>query len=228
MIKSEYFASPVYIEEKNEWATKIDKLCDPYIKQARDAQVENNEKRKTIGYKNDIGQSYHSTPLEPDENFRFLHDYIAKKSRWCLDDMGYDMEKYNLIYTESWVQEFSFNGAGHHWFHTHSNNHISGFFFLQCSEKTSRPSFHDPRPGKTMTDLPFQNSKKISVASNIVNYPVKPGDFIFFNSYMPHAYSHYASEGKEKFRFIHFNMAAVMDPNTSIIKDVDEKKKEKK
>ena len=43
MIKSEYFASPVYIEVKNEWATKIDKLCDPYIKQARDAQVENNE-----------------------------------------------------------------------------------------------------------------------------------------------------------------------------------------
>ena len=145
MIKSEYFASPVYMEEKSEWATKIDKLCDPYIKQARDNQVENNEKRKTMGYKNDIGVTYHSHPLEPDENFRFLHDYIAKKSRWCLDDMGYDMEKYNLIYTESWVQEFSFNGAGHHWFHTHSNNHISGFFFLRASEKTSRPFFQDPR-----------------------------------------------------------------------------------
>jgi len=207
MIKSEYFASPVYIEEKNEWATKIDKLCDPYIKQAREAQVENNEKRKTIGYKNDIGQSYHSTPLEPDENFRFLHDYIAKKSRWCLDDMGYDMEKYNLIYTESWVQEFSFNGAGHHWFHTHSNNHISGFFFLKASEKTSRPFFQDPRVAHVPLKLKEKDSTKISNANDIVNYNVKPGTLMLFPAYMSHAYM--VDHGLEPFRFIHINMRAI-------------------
>ena len=65
----------------------------------------------TLGYKNDIGMTYHSNPLEPDENFRFFHDYMATKSRYVLDDMGYDMSHYNLIYTESWVQEFSENGA---------------------------------------------------------------------------------------------------------------------
>ena len=106
MNKSQYFSSPVYSEYKPEWVEKLDSLSDPYIEQARDEQKENNEKRKTIGYKNDIGQSYHSHPLEPDENFRFFHDYMAKKARWCLDDMGYDMDNYNLIYTESWVQEF--------------------------------------------------------------------------------------------------------------------------
>ena len=145
MIKSEYFASPVYIEEKPEWIEKLDNFSNPYIKKARDDQEENNKKRLTLGYKNDIGMTYHSNPLEPDENFRFFHDYVAQKSRWCLDDMGYDMENYALVYTESWVQEFSFNGAGHHWFHTHGNNHISGFYFLKASEKTSRPFFQDPR-----------------------------------------------------------------------------------
>ena len=28
------------------------------------------------GYKNDIGMTYHSEPLEPDENFRFFHNYF--------------------------------------------------------------------------------------------------------------------------------------------------------
>ena len=207
MIKSEYFASPVYIEEKNEWATKIDKLCDPYIKQAREAQVENNEKRKTIGYKNDIGQSYHSTPLEPDENFRFLHDYIAKKSRWCLDDMGYDMEKYSLLYNDSWVQEFSFNGAGHHWFHTHSNSHISGFYFLKASDKTSKPLFQDPRTAHLGLKLKEKDMNKVTIASDIVNINVCPGSLMLFPAYMSHAYG--VDHGIEPFRFIHINIRAV-------------------
>ena len=145
MNKDEYFSSPIYHELKKEWVEKLDNLSDPYIKQARDKQKEVNEKRLTVGYKNDIGATYHSEPLEPDENFRFFHNYMAEKSRYILDDMGYDMSNYGLIFTESWVQEFSFNGAGHHWFHTHSNAHVSGFFFLKCSDLTSRPMFQDPR-----------------------------------------------------------------------------------
>ena len=145
MIKQEYFSSPVYNEDKSEWVDNLNKLCDPYIAQARKDQEKNNEEKIKFGYKNDIGMTYHSNPLEPDPNFTEFHRYIAEKSRWALTDMGYDMDKYHLIYTESWVQEFSFNGAGHHWFHTHSNNHISGFYFLKASDKTSRPMFQDPR-----------------------------------------------------------------------------------
>tara|TARA_R110001592_G_scaffold114758_2_gene314875 strand:+ start:6516 stop:7187 length:672 start_codon:yes stop_codon:yes gene_type:complete len=207
MIKSEYFASPVYTEQKVDWVEKLDKLSDPYIKLARDNQLEYTEKRKDHGYKNDIGLSYHSSPLEPDNNFRFLHDYMAKKSRWCLDDMGYDMENYDLIYTESWVQEFSFNGAGHHWFHTHSNNHISGFFFLQCSEKTSRPFFQDPRVAHVPLKLKEKDNTKISNANDIINFNVKPGTLMLFPAYMSHAYM--VDHGIEPFRFIHINMRAV-------------------
>ena len=42
--------------------------------------------------------------------------------------------------------------------------------------------------------------------SQQIHYKVKPGQFIFFNSYMPHSYVHH--KGDEKFRFIHFNMQA--------------------
>jgi len=207
MIKNEYFASPVYSEEKPEWVDTLNKFSDPYIAQSRKEQEKNNKEKLELGYKNDIGMTYHSSPLEPDPNFRFFHDYMAKKSRWVLDDMGYDMDNYNLIYTESWVQEFSFNGAGHHWFHTHANNHISGFYFLKASDKTSKPLFQDPRTAHVPLKLKEKDSTKITNANDLVNYSVKPGSLILFPAYMSHAYA--VDHGIEPFRFIHINMRAV-------------------
>ena len=96
--------------------------------------------------------------------------------------------------------------------HIHGNNQISGFYFLKCSEATSHPVFHDPRPGKVMTDLLAKDNKKVNYNTNQVHYKVKPGTFIFFNSYMPHSYIHH--KGKETFRFIHFNMQAGIDPKS--------------
>jgi len=207
MIKSEYFQSPVYYEDKPEWVDKLNRLSDPYIASARKDQEENNKKKLDFGYKNDIGMTYHSSPLEPDQNFRFFHDYMAKKARWVLDDMGYDMEKYGLHYTESWVQEFSFNGAGHHWFHTHANNHISGFYFLKASDKTSKPLFQDPRTAHVPLKLKEKDSTKVTPACDLVNYSVKPGSLMLFPAYMSHAYA--VDHGIEPFRFIHINIRAV-------------------
>ena len=207
MNKKEYFSSPIYSEIKSEWVEKLDKLSDPYIQKARDGEKENLKKRLTLGYKNDIGMTYHSSPLEPDEDFRFFHDYMAEKSRWVLDDMGYDMSKYNLIYTESWVQEFSENGAGHHWFHTHPNCHISGFFFLKASEKTSRPMFQDPRTAHVPLKLKEKDGQNITNANYIINYKVQPGSLMLFPAYMSHAYM--VDHGLETFRFIHINLRAV-------------------
>ena len=207
MNKDEYFSSPIYHELKKEWVEKLDNLSNPYIKQARDKQKEVNEKRLTVGYKNDIGATYHSEPLEPDENFRFFHNYMAEKSRYILDDMGYDMSNYGLIFTESWVQEFSFNGAGHHWFHTHSNAHVSGFFFLKCSDLTSRPMFQDPRVAHVPLKLKEKNPEKITNANDLVNFKVEPGSVMLFPAYMSHAYQ--VDHGIEPFRFIHINMRAV-------------------
>jgi uncharacterized protein (TIGR02466 family) len=207
MFKQEYFKSPVYNERRPEWVDNLNKLCDPYIAQARKDQEENNKKRLTVGYKNDIGQTYHSGPLEPDPNFAEFHRYMATKARWVLDDMGYDVEKYNLIYTESWVQEFSLNGAGHHWFHTHSNNHISGFYFLKASDKTSRPMFQDPRTAHVPLKLKEKNSNNVSNANDIINYTPEPGMLMLFPAYLSHAYQ--VDHGLEPFRFIHINMRAV-------------------
>ena len=89
--------------------------------------------------------SYHSTPLNGDPNLKELESYIGK----CyilnlLDEWGYDMSKYSMFFTEFWAQEFSKKVVVPHT-HVHWDNHISGFYFLKCSDKTSFPVFHDPR-----------------------------------------------------------------------------------
>jgi uncharacterized protein (TIGR02466 family) len=106
-----------------------------------------------------------------------------------------------------WVQEFAKKGGGHHTLHTHWNGHISGFYFLKASEKTSMPLFEDPRPGNVMNLLPEKDKSKITYASSQIHYKVQPGRMIFFPSYMPHQYV--VDMGYEPFRFIHWNCQAI-------------------
>ena len=40
MLKSEFFKSPIYEEEKPEWVEKLDNLSNPYIDKAREDQKE--------------------------------------------------------------------------------------------------------------------------------------------------------------------------------------------
>ena len=197
MFKHEYFSSPIYHEDKTEWLEKLDKLCDPYIKTARSKYQVQNE----------VGQVYHSTNLHKDPEFNFFHEYVLNKSHWLLDDMGYDVNFYNLFFTESWVQEFSFNGCGHHWFHTHSNNHVSGFYFLKSSPKTSKPMFQDPRVAHAALKLKEKDMSTITNSNDLVHYQASRGGFIFFPAYLSHLYM--VDHGIEPFRFIHFNIRAV-------------------
>ena len=184
----------------------LDKECDPIINKLI---KENNDKLKS-GKIDRLPNSLHSDNLWRLKPFNGFVQYVMQQMWNVLSWQGYELKGKKPLLQECWVQEFPEEG-GFHEIHTHSNNHMSGFYFLKCNNKTSKPSFHDPRPGKTMTDLRMRDSNKIEIGTNQVHYSVKPGDFIFFNSFMPHSYSHH--KGKEKFRFIHFNMAAVIDPS---------------
>ena len=197
-IVNHHFQTPIWLFEKPEWVNKVNKACDKYIKEAY--------KRDKKG-KKDFGHSYHSSPLTNDPKLKELHDWVGSTAHNFLDGMGYDMTNHSLFYTESWVQEFNKNGGGHHNSHVHGNNHVSAFYYLKCTKNTSRPTFHDPRTGAKMMKLPEKDSKQISLANDKVNYIPKPGTLIFIPAYLAHEYG--VDDGKEDFRFIHFNLQAV-------------------
>jgi uncharacterized protein (TIGR02466 family) len=208
MNKINYFCSPIYKIEKQEWLKKLNNLSEKHIKEAKLRDEKNILKERKEKYGNkvkDFGHSYHSLNLSLDKEFSFFNQFVGEKSFEILIEQGYSLKEHVLIINECWVQEFT--RGGHHIPHIHSNNHISGFYFLKCSEKSSFPIFHDPRPSKVITNLPEQDEKKITDASvKFFNIP-KPGDLFLFNSYLTHEYSFNYSE--EPFRFIHFNIQAI-------------------
>jgi uncharacterized protein (TIGR02466 family) len=198
-----YFNTPIWFEQKPDFLKSLTKSSNKYIKAAKNSS----EAKKYIKQFGDFGRSYHSTPLTADNDFRDFRDYIGKKSWEYLDHQGFDMQQYTTLFSEMWVQEFAKKG-GHHSAHVHWNQHVSGFYFLKASEKTSMPIFHEPRTGARSTKLKMKtNTKEILNGNDLIHFKPQPGTLIIFPGYLEHEFS--VDYGIEPFRFIHWNIQAV-------------------
>ena len=198
---TEYFKTPIWIEDKPEFVKSLNKASNQYIKDAKKREKEFIKKH------GDFGRSYHSTPLTMDNNFLDFRNYVGQKSWEFLDWCGFDMQQYTTMFSELWVQEFAKNGGGHHSAHIHWNQHVSGFYFLKCSDKTSYPIFHEPRTGARATKLKMKPGNGVFHGTELVNFRPKPGTLIIFPGYLEHEYA--VDHGVEPFRFIHWNIQAV-------------------
>ena len=206
---SPIFQSAVYRAEAPQFLEEINRICDPFIVEAKKKtapQIVSREAKagKDIG---DIGLSYHTENLMALAELYQFRRFIKSTSENILDSQGYDLKDYELKFTEIWCQEFANKGGGHHDTHIHWNNHMSGFYFLKCSDRTSAPLFHDPRAGKMMTQLPEKDRNIVTMATEKVLLRPKPGTIMFFNSYLPHQFA--VDNGVDPFRFIHFNLQAI-------------------
>ena len=198
-----YFNTTIWSEQKPEFLKSLTKATNKYIKAAKNFP----EAKKHIKEFGDFGRSYHSTPLTADNDFRDFRDYIGQKSWEYLDHQGFDMQQYTTMISEMWVQEFAKKG-GHHSAHVHWNQHVSGFYFLKASEKTSYPIFHEPRTGARATKIKMKtNLKEIFNGNELVHFRPQPGTLLIFPGYLEHEFS--LDFGLEPFRFIHWNMQAV-------------------
>ena len=206
--REDYFKCPIWFADEPQFVDDLNRASDKYILASRkNIQPDIDKRNKLNKTKGDLGSVYHSSTLIGDPAFKDLTNYIGATSHNLLMEMGFDMTNHQLFTTEMWVQEFAKNGGGHHALHTHWNGHMSGFYFLKASDKTSMPMFEDPRAGNLMNLLPEKDKTKITYASSQVHYKVQPGRMIFFPSYMPHQYI--IDMGIEPFRFIHWNCQAI-------------------
>jgi len=202
----ELFKTPIWYLIAPEFLPSLNKASDPYIKKARKLlapaiKERNKQLKKDIG---DYGLIAHSSDLINELPFNSFKEFIGKHAENFLTWQGWDVSQYNFFYSELWVQEFPKAGGGHHQTHVHWNGHVSGFYFLKASARTSYPLFHDPRGGAMMNRLPEKQSSKTTYASETVHYTVRPGQLIIIPSYLPHSYA--LDPGLDPFRFIHFNL----------------------
>ena len=205
---STYFSSPIYSGLIPEWVDPLNKASDQYISfAANNSKAYIKERQEFLGKKiGDFGITHHSVSLLPDLNFREFKKYTLDQSVKVLDQMGYNLKSYRLKLTELWVQEFPIKGGGHHEGHIHYNTHLSGFYFLKCSNKTSYPIFKDPRVAKLMSQLPLKSDSEMTTGTELVHFMPQPGSFVIFPSFLEHEFK--LDAGIEPFRFIHFNVQA--------------------
>ena len=195
---------PKYLDNKD-FMDACNEHTDKAIADAK--QIIDDRYKKLNAQIKDHGMSYHSGPeLYKDERFAELALLVKNTSKNILEDQGFDLSNYTLDYTEMWIQKFAYEGGGHQDTHVHWDNHVSGFYFVECSDKTSRPIFHDPRPARMMLNLPIKNHSKLCPAMERQIFSVKPGTLLLFNSWLPHQFS--VDNGVDPFRFIHFNLQA--------------------
>lgn len=205
-----YFETPIYVGKLPELVNDLNKVSDKFILEAKNRNKKIIKERDKFMKKklSDFGLTHHSTSLTNLPQFEILQNYVSNRSIEILEHMGYDLKDHQILWTEFWVQEFAEKGGGHHEKHIHYNNHISGFYFLKCSEKTSFPVFHDPRPAKIISQLPFKNSNEICLSTDKINYKPMPGTLIMFPAFLEHQFA--VDPGIEPFRFIHFNLQAII------------------
>ena len=197
----ELFKTPIWVDEKPEFVKSLNKASDKYIKEAKKRE------KDWIKKYGDFGRSYHSTPLTLDNDFIDFRNYVGQKSWDFLDWCGFDMQKYVTMFSEMWVQEFAKKGGGNHSAHVHWNQHVSGFYFLKCDEKTSYPIFHEPRTGARSTKLHMKPNSPVTYGTELIHYRPKPGTLVIFPGYLEHEFA--VDYGKSPFRFIHWNIQAV-------------------
>lgn len=198
--ETEVFKSVIYTC-KNEKFLQLDSVLSNYITYAIKRDSHN------FKDKSDFGWSYHSEKLTDDKDLSEFQSFIEKKCFELLNKQGYNLSNHKLRFDDFWVQQFSKSGGGHQDTHIHSNSHMSGFYFLRCSNKTSFVKFHDPRTAKMAAQLPEKNENDLTASSKQVNVKPIAGHFIFFNSYLPHQFT--VDDGTNDFRFVHFNMQAI-------------------
>ena len=120
-----------------------------------------------------------SANLQTKKEFKYFSDLVVKTGKDICNKLGYDIE--DLVITDMWANVLKPNE--YHPEHTHSNNFLSGTYYLQ-SDQGASILFKDPRPA---ADVIVPRKKEINVVNcSLLGYASKANRALFFPSWLPH------------------------------------------
>ena len=120
-----------------------------------------------------------SADLHKKKEFKEFAELVISTSKEILDKLKYDVE--DIVITDMWATVLK--SAEHHPAHTHSNNFLSGVYYLH-SDQGASIMFHDPRPA---ADVIVPRKKEITVANaSLLSYASKQNRAMIFPSWLPH------------------------------------------
>jgi len=120
-----------------------------------------------------------SADLHKQKEFRSFAGLVLTTTKKIIDTLDYDVE--DIMITDMWANVLK--DSEHHPMHTHSNNFLSGTYYLQSDQKASIV-FHDPRPA---ADVLVPRKKQTTLNnSSLLSYASKQNRAVIFPSWLPH------------------------------------------
>lgn len=190
-----YFPTTIY---------KVD--ATNYLPQVKEVAMESVEKTKEAKKGKGVNHIY---PVNMSPNFYAdpriaeFSEFVRKMSQDILEAQGYEMDLFEVGFSEMWLQE--------HYKHSSMEQHVHGFgiqivgfYFLETPEYGSKLVVHDPRPGKVQLNLPEKDMREVTYGSNHVIFEPEPGMLVFTNAWLPHSFSRHGAN--DPIRFVHFNI----------------------
>lgn len=190
-----HFPCPVYIIDRPDFLEAVNAVSEESLKAQHEQHAVN-----------DIYPLMMSGNFVNDPRVREFAEFVASTAWNILDSQGYAMQHFHTLFESMWTQEHHKQSSMEQ--HVHGGGaQIVGFYFLEVPEGSSRVVFHDPRPGKVMSELPQKDVSQATPASQMVNFEAAPGRLIFSNAWLPHSFTRHAGEAPLK--FVHFNLVAM-------------------
>ena len=120
-----------------------------------------------------------SANLHKQKEFKEFTELVISTSKEILDKLKYDVE--DIVITDMWANVLK--SGENHPAHTHSNNFLSGVYYLHSSQGASI-MFRDPRPA---ADVITPRKKETNVTNaSLLRYTSKQNRAIFFPSWLQH------------------------------------------
>ena len=120
-----------------------------------------------------------SANLHKQKEFKEFTELVISTSKEILDKLKYDVE--DIVITDMWANVLK--SGENHPAHTHSNNFLSGVYYLHSSQGASI-MFRDPRPA---ADVITPRKKETNVTNaSLLRYASKQNRAIFFPSWLQH------------------------------------------
>lgn len=131
-----------------------------------------------------------TTHMDPVLDARLNKDVrFDRLFKWCIQtatkefhDRGYDVDRFNLQ-PHFFISEIRQGGFFHR--HAHPNAKISGVFYVDAHNETSRIIFHDPRPHKQCIALPVRQGYS-DILSDEHHIEVESGKLLVWDSWIEH------------------------------------------
>lgn len=185
-----YFPCYVYRDEKPDWVADVLSGSQSHF-----VEIENQPSSAPV---------FQTANMIANSSLGFLQNYFYDVAVGILVSQGFRTDLYDFYVSGMWGQDIGCHGG--HIPHYHSQSLLVGFFFLEVPEGGSYPIFHDPRPAKLATDLWYDPNDEVTYATQSVHFNnVKPGTFLFANSWLSHQIA--TSNSQNHTKFIHFTLS---------------------